>query len=281
MIRGEEQPPEDGWEVDGESLILSYGSSSVVLFTDFGGGSEYVGVMKGVLLRQLCASRVPIVDLFHDVAPQSVLNGAWILSCNYKFFPAYSVFLCVVDPGVGSSRQVVAVQTNHFVFVGPNNGLFTKAVVEDGFVRAVCLDTTASPSTTFHGRDIFAPAAALVARHGFTACNGAPLLAAELVPSPLQSCTETSGEVVHIDRFGNIITDIVHATRASDSQWLVCCGSTTLEMRQCRTYAEADSSLKLFLIVGSSNTWEVSVKNGNAAAAVHVAVGMQISVTPV
>ncbi|KAH3759671.1 SAM-dependent chlorinase/fluorinase [Pelomyxa schiedti] len=199
--------------------------------------------------------------------PQCVTQGCWVLKNSYSFFPDKTVFMCVVDPGVGTNRQALAIQTSRFFFVGPNNGLLTLAVLEDGFVRAVNLPTTEARSSTFHGRDVFAPAAAYIAKLHILPpgeeLSASAILPAPIAPSVVPPC---AGHIVHIDRFGNIITNITSAP-ASGVKLIL-----RLELReetpemplvQYRTYDEAPEAT-LFVIVGSSNTYELSVKQSSA-----------------
>src|SRR5207248_3664906 len=138
----------------------------IALMTDFGLGDGDVGVMKGVIVG--IVPNVQIIDITHDVAPQNVPSGAWILASGYRYYPPRTVFVCVVDPGVGSSRGAIAVHAADWFFVGPDNGLFSYIFVEQIVHEAVVLDNPAyhlpQVSSTFHGRDIFAPAGAHLAR---------------------------------------------------------------------------------------------------------------------
>src|SRR5262249_38210989 len=133
----------------------------VALLTDFGTADGYVGVMKGVLLG--IAPRAQVVDLSHDVPPQQIATGAWILHTAWRYFPPDSIFVCVVDPGVGGARRPVALRAGDRLFVGPDNGLFSYILASEPPESAVILDNPrfhlTAPSATFHGRDIFAPAA--------------------------------------------------------------------------------------------------------------------------
>src|SRR5579885_2832502 len=138
----------------------------VALLTDFGEGDGDVGVMKGVI-----AGITPdtlMIDITHDVAPQNVASAAWILACSYRYFPAGTVFVCVVDPGVGSSRGALAIHAGDWFFVGPDNGLFSYVLNEQTIHAAVLLSNPAyhllQVSSTFHGRDVFSPVAAHIAR---------------------------------------------------------------------------------------------------------------------
>src|SRR5579871_1946739 len=135
----------------------------VALLTDFGLADGYVGVMKGVILG--IAPGAQVVDLSHDVPPQDIASGAWLLSTAWRSFPAKTVFVAVVDPGVGTERRPVALIAGERYFVGPDNGLFSDVLDASPAERAVILDdaayfATPHPSATFHGRDIFAPCGA-------------------------------------------------------------------------------------------------------------------------
>ena len=275
---------------------------TVALLTDFGPGSEYVGVVKGVLLKGFTAhpSAAPttIVDLCHTIAPQAVVSGAWVLRSARAFFPAHTVFLCVVDPGVGSARRAVAVffdQPDCPVFVGPDNGLLWQAVADTGAATGArplvtVLPTEGAASSTFHGRDVFAPAAAAAAlccgdHRAFGAALRAPSLPvvpfAEMVRLDLASSTTTDstgvrtvrGVVVLVDHYGNVVTSAV--APGGDGAWLVRCtvelgaGQDALVLEGLhlrRTYAEGTPG-ELFVITGSSCTLELSVTNGDATKA--------------
>ncbi len=186
--------------------------SPIALLTDFGTQDAYVGTMKGVILRH-CPT-IPLVDLTHEIAPQNVRQAAFVLWTAYRYFPDSSVFLVVVDPGVGSSRHAVAVKTEHGCFVGPDNGVFSEVLAEAEDWQAVILDPAVvapdRPSATFHGRDLFAPAAARLACGADIATLGKPLAdLVKLEPARL-SLTHTTieGEVIYIDHFGNVVTSI-------------------------------------------------------------------------
>src|SRR5437868_1874435 len=138
----------------------------IALMTDFGIGDGDVGVMKGVI-----AGIIPdahIIDITHNVGPQNVASGAWILAAGYRYFPKNTVFVCVVDPGVGSSRGAIALRAGDWYFVGPDNGLFSYIMSEQTIHAAVLLTNPSyhlsAVSSTFHGRDIFAPVGAYIAR---------------------------------------------------------------------------------------------------------------------
>lgn len=229
----------------------------VALLTDFG-DSEYTGIVKGVLHR-LCPG-VAVVDLTHTIAPQQVREGAWVLLTAYRWFPPGTVFLCVVDPGVGTARAAVAVAAGDYFFVGPDNGLLYPAVADAGFRAAVQLAVPPGASATFHGRDVFAPAAARLAGGAALADLGGPAPPLQ----PLQFHRQgREGEVVRVDRFGNVTTNLP----PEPGQWRyrVTLGTFQAELPLVPTYAHGPET-GLFLVVGSAGTLELAVKNGSAAA---------------
>jgi S-adenosylmethionine hydrolase len=190
--------------------------SIITLLTDFGMQDGYVGIMKGVIWR--IAPQVQIADLTHEIAPQDILEGALALARCAPFFPPGTVHVAVVDPGVGTRRRPIAARLGEQIFVGPDNGLVTllleKAQDADQPVQFVQLDQPAywldRVSSSFHGRDIFAPAGAHLA-------NGVPLLKLGapiddplrlIIPRPKQMPQGWRGQVVHIDHFGNCATNL-------------------------------------------------------------------------
>ena len=129
----------------------------IVLLTDFG-QSEYVGVMKAVIYSIACDAK--IVDFCHDISPQNIIEASWVLENNYKYFPESAVFCCVVDPGVGTERKAMAVKTENFYFVAPDNGLLWETLKKQKVIEIRQIPVPADASRTFHGRDVFAEAAA-------------------------------------------------------------------------------------------------------------------------
>ncbi len=241
----------------------------IVLLTDFGSGI-YAGVMKGVIYRLHPQAR--IVDLTHEVAPQNIREGAWLLLQSYRYFPPEAIFLAVVDPGVGSERACLAVRTSHYFFVGPDNGLLYPAVEEDKCLETVALPVAPEASPTFHGRDVFAPAAARLAQGALLKELGVPTTMKASLVFYRQG---RWGEIVTIDRFGNIVTNLPPLRHASGYEVEVTRLGTTVfkgTLPCFRTYAEAPEGV-LFAITGSAGTLEVSLKDGSAAAKLGVHTG--------
>jgi len=184
---------------------------------------------------------------------------------NYQYYPAGTIFLCVVDPGVGSGRQAVAVKTKNYTFIGPDNGLFWLSAEQDGIVETMLLPVDGA-SRTFHGRDVFARAAGQLASGvGFTALGKQITLQTKLS----FHLSNGQGEVVHIDHFGNIITNLPHIGKSAYDLH-------GKPLSYYDTYAAAPIG-ELFLITGSSGTLEISLKNGSAKEKFNIGIGERIT----
>ena len=240
----------------------------ITLLTDFGTADYYVGAVKGAILSVNPAA--VIVDITHEIPPQDVAAGAFTLLAAYKTFPAGTVHVAVVDPGVGSTRRPIIVSANEQFFVGPDNGLFTYIydreashrtfhVTADRFFRR-------EVSTTFHGRDVFAPVAAALSKGIAVEEFGAEINDAVRLPS-----LKTPLRIIHIDRFGNCVTNITRPVQS-----IVINGRTISEFRQF--YGEGDDE-SLFAIQGSAGFLEISVNGGSAAQVLDVNVGTRIAIT--
>lgn len=225
----------------------------IVLLTDFG-ESEYVGVMKGVIYG--VAPDAKAIDLCHSIGAQNIIEGSWILKNNYKYFPEGTTFCCVVDPGVGTERKAIAVKTERYYFVGPDNGLLWEALKEQKIIEIRQIAVPADASRTFHGRDVFAKAAAKIDLGNFDQ-SGERIEKIEKLELYQEG---REGIVVRIDRFGNIVTNL---SRLRKDEYSVVIGGKEYVMGYWPTYGEAKEG-KLFLIEGSNDTLEISLKNGNA-----------------
>jgi S-adenosyl-L-methionine hydrolase (adenosine-forming) len=261
----------------------------VTLTSDFGTDGAYVAAMKGVIAGIAPDARV--VDVTHGVEPQDVMEAAWILRQSVPFFPAGAIHLAVVDPGVGTARRAVACRIGEHFFVGPDNGLFSLLLGPDVLGPAdpdelVVLDRptfwrTPSPCATFHGRDIFAPAAAHLANGCPLDEVGSPVPPESLVRLrwvlPRADDQGVQGWIVHIDRFGNAITNIPSdlVDQHSAGRSIRCyAGSTILEGVRT-TYAEVDEGESLVL-TGSSGHLEVSIRGGDAAGLLSLSRGTAV-----
>jgi hypothetical protein len=186
----------------------------ITLLTDFGWGDGHIGAMKGVILNINPDCR--ILDLAHQVASHDVMAAALVLGQTYAFYPAGTIHLVVVDPGVGGTRRPLVIKTRDHLFVGPDNGCFTRVLKQEQEVEAYELAEKrfrlARVSQTFHGRDIFAPAAAHLSLRVDPREMGPVVAIADLtrltIPEPRREGTALLGEVIRIDSFGNLITNI-------------------------------------------------------------------------
>ncbi len=253
----------------------------VTLTTDFGQSDSYVGTMKGIILG-LCPE-VTLVDICHEIHPQAVRQAAYVLSTAIPYFPPDTVHLVVVDPGVGSPRRPIVVQSRRALYVAPDNGVLSLGLRQDPACLAIHLTEPAYRlsriSATFHGRDIFAPAAAHLACGTTPSQMGAPIPLSDLRALPAcepQPQTDGTwlGEILHIDRFGNLITNFqVPEPQAPIS--IMVAGQRITKLSH--TFADVAPG-KLVAYVGSSGYLEIALRDGNAARRLELSVGEPIQV---
>ena len=249
------------------------GRPIIALLTDFGLRDHYVGVLKGVIAG-ICPDAL-IIDITHDIPPQDVRAAAFELEAAWPFFPSGTVFVAVVDPGVGTDRRAIAARLNDKAFVGPDNGS-VDLVFRDGPSEVVELSNAeyarVPVSHTFAGRDRFAPAAAWLAR-GVRLSNLGPAVTGwspQLYwPAPRVLADGVTGEILHVDRFGNLITNIGRAHWPSTAPAEICVGAHGLA-RVVRTYGDGRKG-ELIALFGSTDRLEVAVASGSAAA--HLGLG--------
>src|SRR5437867_2589477 len=244
----------------------------VTLITDFGTVDGYVGEIKGVLLSR--APGVTIVDVTHDVPPQDVESARLTLARVWRRFPAGTVQLVVVDPGVGSSRAALAVESDDHRFVGPDNGVLSSGLLVPG-ARAIALSVPAHAAPTFHGRDVFAPAAAALVMGAALSDLGREAYAPAVrrTPEPARRADGTlEGEVIAIDRFGNAMTNL-----AAVHGGTVRIGDTVLVVSQTYIDVAAGSAIA---VIGSSGFIEIAVRDGSAARALGLHRGTRVSLRP-
>ena len=253
----------------------------ITLTTDFGLEDPYVAAMKGVMLTINPA--VQLVDLSHGIHPQDIYHGAYVVAAACRFFPANSVHLVVVDPGVGSERRGIALRTGHGSFVAPDNGVLSHVLATEAVLEAVVLSNPAfwrtPASATFHGRDIFAPVAAHLSLGKPLAAFGPPLSDPIVLPlsGPRHEADGTIvGTVVHVDRYGNLITNIAGSDVQRPEAAQIEIGGHVIHTVQ-QTYASVPAG-ELLAYVGSNDTLEIAVRNGNAAALLDGAVGDTVTV---
>lgn len=258
----------------------------ITLLTDFGLKDGYVGAMKGVILS--INPEVHIVDITHDVGSQCILEAAFILYTTHSYFPRGSIHLVVVDPGVGTGRRPIGISTKDYLFVGPDNGVFSfilrnnkdAAVFE--LVNKVYFGKTVSQ--TFHGRDIFAPVAAHLSL-------GIPLskIGKEIrdyhtieLPQPRVSRKILEGQVIHKDRFGNLVTNVSYETFSNfvdNSSFMIKLGSFSTQVIRS-AYAEVMPG-ELLAIFGSTDYLEISENMGDASLRLEMDVGASVTIKKV
>lgn len=256
----------------------------ITLTTDFGLDDAYVPIMKGVILG--IASQARIIDYTHGIKPGNIIEAAYLLRSGYRYFPRGTTHVVVVDPGVGSKRRAIAIQTPEATFIGPDNGIFS-LVVEDAqhawpqHTRMIELTESRfwlpQISNTFHGRDIFAPVGAHIVR-------GVPF---EELGRPIQSLVPAHrttpyplgpglllGRIIHVDRFGNCITNITaeHLEAHGIGRHVLIEIIDQQVRGLVRTYSDGPSGLPVTLI-GSSGHLEIAVPNGHAAQYLGVDIG--------
>ncbi|MDQ6612029.1 MAG: SAM-dependent chlorinase/fluorinase [Gemmatimonadota bacterium] len=247
-------------------------SRTITLLTDFGTADGYVAEMKGVLLSQ--TSNVGIIDISHDIPPQDIEAARLAVARYWRRFPPGTVHLVVVDPAVGSERAAIAVASGGQFLVGPDNGVLSPALFSlDATV--VALGVTKNSAATFHGRDVFAPAAASLA-------SGVSLgELGDWLPSPIRLRTaeatrrtdgSIAGKVLTIDRFGNALTNLVTRSTAT----VLAAG---LIIPVVRTYADASVGT-VVAVVGSNGFIEIAVRNGNAANLLQLERGSEVVLYP-
>jgi len=247
----------------------------IAILTDFGYRDHYVGVMKGVI--KSIAPDAPIIDLTQGIPAQQVLAGAIALRECIRFFPRGTIFLAVVDPGVGTARRPIAIQTQSGMdLVGPDNGLLWPAAEQAGIRSIVELRSARyrlpKVSASFHGRDVFAPAAAWLWRGLSIRALGPALdtmVHLELTGGVVEAQHELSGSVIYIDGFGNLITNIGRAIFDRFAQRSAQC-RLSIKIKRCATlelktaYADAPQGAPL-AIFGSFDLLEIAVREGSAA----------------
>jgi S-adenosylmethionine hydrolase len=255
----------------------------ITLTTDFGTSSPYVAQMKGVILS-LCRE-VDLIDISHAIGPQNIREGAVVLADATPRFPPGTIHVGVVDPGVGTSRRLIYSEIGPQRYLAPDNGLLSLLASREHPQRLRVLENTAfwlpDPSLTFHGRDILAPVAAHLARGVEPQELGPPVPSLEMLvwPKPLRTASRLQGEVLYLDSFGNVITNLSRGDVESlggDKRLSITCGSR--EVRQIvRTYGAAQPG-ELVALFDSQGRLELATVQGNAARELGAGPGTPVSV---
>lgn len=244
----------------------------VTLLTDFGLDDAYVGAMKGAILA--INPRAAIIDLTHGVRPFNVLQGAFLLDSGWRSFPIGTVHVAVVDPGVGTARKAIAFRAAEHYFVGPDNGLFT--FLSEPITETAELATPPEASPTFHGRDVFGPAAARLTAGAALAEIGTAMRKSEPTRLPDAWASKVGeawrAQALHVDHFGNVISNLPIRALARIK------AVNGARVRTVETYEDAEPN-ELVALVGSSGRIEFAQREGSAAARLHSAPGDTLVVT--
>jgi S-adenosylmethionine hydrolase len=250
--------------------------SIITLTTDFGYNDWFVGAMKGVILgRNL---DVNIVDITHGIPSGNIAAGAFALSASAPYYPEGTIHLAVVDPGVGSQRRAILIQTRHFHFVGPDNGLMSLAAQKDGIVQIRRLDNeqyfVRPVSRTFHGRDIFASVAGHLSVGVAASEFGPEVDSCQRLdwPDPTNESGLVRGQVVYIDRYGNAITNIHAAQHTRDN----IVGEVVVRghsLGRLMDYYEQALEGEPIALIGSCGLLEIAVNKGSAAEMLQIRTG--------
>ena len=255
----------------------------ITLTSDFGLHDAYVAIMKGVILDIAPATK--LLDITHSISPQDVMEAAFVLKSAVSYFPPNTIHLAVVDPGVGTDRKAVALRKNDHWFVGPDNGLFSLLLEGASPDEVVELDNplywlTGQPSNTFHGRDIFAPVAAHLAAGTSLHALGSPL--ESLTPLqwalPIADKQGIQGWIVHVDRFGNCITNISHdlINQQRNGKSMKCYVGTAIIDKIEPTYGALPAGEPLMLF-DSNDLLEIAINSGNASELLNIRKGSPVN----
>jgi hypothetical protein len=245
-------------------------SKIIALLTDFGLKDNFVGVIKAVMLK--INPQVKFIDISHNVSSQDVKEAAFLLLSSFSYFPKGTIFLVVIDPGVGSDRLPIAVKTKNYYFVGPDNGVLSLAVKKDGLTKAVVLKNKSyfleKISSTFHGRDIFAPCCAYLSKGVSLLSLGKKIEKVKDIslPSPVIEKEKMTAEILCIDKFGNLVTNI----KKDDLDKFLKGKKFVAYLKRKKInkiysfYAQAELG-EPFFIEGSFSFLEISLKNADAS----------------
>lgn len=254
----------------------------ITLITDFGTRDHFVGTMKGVIYG--IAPKATAIDISHDVPPQDIKRAAFLLKCAYSYFPKNTLHVVVVDPSVGSRRKIILVETKNYFFLAPDNGVLSYALEKEEIKNVTEIANEKywlkTVSRTFHGRDIFAPVAAHLENGIQPSKLGRKLNQYKLTffpfPRPIHDLKKniTDGEVIYIDRFGNLITNIPEGSLRNFK-------SAQINGKKIKTLTSSYSSGKsgeFIALYGSAGFLEISSVNGNAQKKLSANVGGTIRI---
>jgi S-adenosyl-L-methionine hydrolase (adenosine-forming) len=246
----------------------------IVLMTDFGINDHFVGIMKGVIFK--INPNAKVFDLTHAIEPHNIKHAAFILEISEKYYPENTIFCTVVDPGVGSNREIIALKKDEKIFLAPNNGILSYIINNDDYEEYLFVNNFShfikSISNTFHGRDVFAPIAAHLSNgipiEDFSEkCSFEDIVQIEKPLCYINEKNELVGEVIYVDHFGNLMTSIHRAVWENFNQkskiFQILINDKKIE-KLSKTYSDVGINEPLAYI-GSSEYLEIAIRNGNAA----------------
>ena len=261
--------------------------SIITLTTDFGLKDPYMAEMKALIL---CISPdATIIDISHEIEKFNIKMGAYVLASASTYFPKGTIHVAVVDPGVGTKRRPIVAETKHSLLVGPDNGLLMLAAEREGIKHVYAIINAnfmlEKVSKTFHGRNVFAPVAAYLGK-GHSPAEMSSEINDYVVPdfaTPKVEAKALTGQVLHVDDFGNIITNVsakdLDKVRVKEGSFLhVKLNRKTLRLQYCSAYGEVKVN-ELLSIIGGHDFLEISVNQGNAAKKLRVKSGMSVRVS--
>jgi S-adenosylmethionine hydrolase len=251
----------------------------ITLLTDFGLSDYYVAAMKGVILGRNPA--VHLVDISHEISSQNILSAAYVLFGAYDYFPAGTIHLVVVDPGVGSSRRPIVAKAGPYYFVGPDNGVFSFVLRDATNYLAFEITNrslfTTEISNTFHGRDIFAPVAAALSLGTPPQEIGKELSTVQMLPKTVQVApSSVESSIIHIDCFGNCVTGIERAVLSNGKlpqTFLLYAGRSQIRQQKRFYLEEVTEPNAPFVIWGSAGFLEISLPSASAAEQLGLRIG--------
>ncbi|MFN3805092.1 MAG: S-adenosyl-l-methionine hydroxide adenosyltransferase family protein [Pyrobaculum sp.] len=256
---------------------MAIAPTSIALLTDFGTRDYFVAAMKGVILS--INPRAAIIDITHEIPPQDVETGAFVLKAAYRWFPPGTIFVAVVDPGVGTERAPLLLKTRRYFFVGPDNGLLAPAAEEDGVEGAYHITyKLPNVSKTFHGRDVFAPTAALLSLGVPPQALGHPVGQWRQLHLPAPQMGEViTARVIYVDRFGNAYTNITQEPAKPGETLCIETPTGVIKARHVETYGRATPG-ETITLTNSEGYLEIAVAMGNAATAHNLKPGMEVKI---
>lgn len=256
----------------------------IALLTDFGLDDNYVGTMKAVIAG--INPRAHVIDLCHGVRSQDIIGGAFLLASSYKFFPRGTIFVVVIDPGVGGERKIVCMETSDYIFLAPDNGVLGPVMEREEAHMLVEVSNTRfflpHISSTFHGRDIFAPVAAHLSLGVRPARLGSRLKETKRIhfPKPEVSPDGTlKGEVIYVDRFGNLITNIDRKLIGEIEPHVISIAIYDRKIERLSTTYQDGRVGELVALIGSSGHLEVAINGGSASKLLNCSCGEKVTVT--